>query len=92
MNRDSVVTDKQFSKTGDGLLVRAPGKVNLSLLVAGKRPDGYHNIESIMAKVNWYDEILIEQGQRAGIELICQGPYRCRRERRIWFIRRRNLF
>jgi 4-diphosphocytidyl-2-C-methyl-D-erythritol kinase len=61
MNRDSVATDKQFSKEGDGLVVRAPGKVNLSLLVAGKRPDGYHDIESIMAKVNWYDEILIER-------------------------------
>jgi 4-diphosphocytidyl-2-C-methyl-D-erythritol kinase len=27
-----------------------------------------------MAKVNWYDEILIEPGQKAGIELICNGP------------------
>jgi 4-diphosphocytidyl-2-C-methyl-D-erythritol kinase len=65
---------EQFTKVGDGLLVRAPGKINLSLLVAGKRADGYHDIETLMAKVNWYDEILIEPGQRAGIELICQGP------------------
>ena len=39
----------------------ATGKINLSLLVAGKRPDGYHELETIMAKINWYDEILIEQ-------------------------------
>jgi 4-diphosphocytidyl-2-C-methyl-D-erythritol kinase len=70
-----MVTSEQFSKIGDGLLVRAPAKVNLSLLIAGKRPDGYHDIETIMAKVNWYDEILIEPGQKEGIELICQGPY-----------------
>jgi 4-diphosphocytidyl-2-C-methyl-D-erythritol kinase len=66
---------EQFSKAGDGLLVRAAGKINLSLLVAGKREDGYHDIESIMAKVDWYDEIFIEHGQKAGIELICRGPY-----------------
>ena len=73
--RKEMTMGEQFTKAGDGLLVRAPGKINLSLLVAGKRPDGYHNIESIMAKINWYDEILIEAGQREGIELICQGPY-----------------
>ncbi|MCJ7729742.1 MAG: 4-(cytidine 5'-diphospho)-2-C-methyl-D-erythritol kinase [Sedimentisphaerales bacterium] len=67
--------NEQFTKVGDGLLVRAPGKINLSLLVAGKREDGYHDIETIMAKINWFDEILIEPGDKAGIELICQGPY-----------------
>ena len=28
-----------------------------------------------MAKINWYDEILIERGRKKGIELICKGPY-----------------
>ncbi len=65
---------EQFEIVGDGLLVRAPAKINLSLLVAGKRPDGFHELETIMAKVTWYDEILIEPGQKAGIELICSGP------------------
>jgi len=69
-----MVDKDQFETVGDGLLVRAPAKINLSLLVAGKRPDGYHELETIMAKVNWYDEILIEAGLKAGIELICQGP------------------
>jgi 4-diphosphocytidyl-2-C-methyl-D-erythritol kinase len=69
------MTDKrQFETIGDGLLVRAPAKLNLSLLVAGKRPDGYHKIETIMAKVNFFDEILIEKADKAGIELICKGP------------------
>ena len=65
---------KQFETLGNGLLVRAPGKINLSLLIAGKRPDGFHEIETIMAKINWYDELLIEPNEKAGIELICQGP------------------
>jgi 4-diphosphocytidyl-2-C-methyl-D-erythritol kinase len=74
---------KQFTKVGDGLLVRAPAKINLSLLVVGKRPDGYHELETIMAKINWYDEILIEKSKseirntkyETNIELICKGPY-----------------
>jgi 4-diphosphocytidyl-2-C-methyl-D-erythritol kinase len=64
----------QFETPGNGLLVRAPAKINLSLLIAGKRPDGYHEIETIMAKVNFYDEILIEKTNKAGVELICNGP------------------
>ncbi len=69
-----MVTKNQFETLGGGLLIRAPAKINLSLLIAGKRPDGFHEIETIMAKVNWYDEILIQQGRKAGIELICTGP------------------
>ena len=68
--------EPQFEERSAGLLVRAPGKVNLSLLIAGKRPDGYHDIETIMAKINLYDEILIEPGVKSGIELHCKGPYR----------------
>jgi len=65
---------EQFEMIGEGLVVRAPAKINLSLLVAGKRPDGFHELETIMAKVNWCDEVLIQPGPKPGIELICKGP------------------
>jgi 4-diphosphocytidyl-2-C-methyl-D-erythritol kinase len=65
---------EQITTVGDGLLVLAPAKINLSLLIAGKRPDGFHEIETIMAKIDWYDEILIQPGRQTGIELVCQGP------------------
>ena len=65
---------EQITTFDDGLLVLAPAKINLSLLIAGKRPDGFHEIETVMAKINWYDELLIQPGRRAGIELICDGP------------------
>jgi len=69
------MSDKeQFEILNDGLLVRAPAKINLSLLIAGKRPDGFHEIETVMAKVNFYDEILIEPGLKPDIELLCKGP------------------
>ncbi len=81
-----MMTDKdQFEVLDEGLLVRAPAKINLSLLIAGKRPDGFHELETIMAKVNWYDEILIQsakgetsptgrQSPKTGIDLCCAGP------------------
>lgn len=69
------MSDKeQFEVINDSLLVRAPAKINLSLLIAGKRPDGFHEIETIMAKVDFFDEILIEHSNKAGVELICKGP------------------
>ncbi len=65
---------EQFEVINDGLLVRAPAKINLSLLIAGKRPDGFHEIETIMVKVDFFDEILLEKNNKTGIELICKGP------------------
>lgn len=67
---------RQFETFGKGLLVRAPAKINLSLLIAGKRPDGFHEIETVMAKVDLFDEILIQPGRKTGIELLCEGPHR----------------
>ena len=66
---------EQITIISDGLLVRAPAKINLSLLIAGQRPDGFHEIETVMTKVDWFDEILFQQGQKTGIELVCKGQY-----------------
>jgi 4-diphosphocytidyl-2-C-methyl-D-erythritol kinase len=68
-------TKAQFEDTDHGLLVRAPAKLNLSLLIAGKRDDGFHAIETIMAKVDYFDEILVNRSSRPGIHLTCAGPH-----------------
>jgi len=68
-------TLEQYEHTEKGLLIRAPGKINLSLLITGKRPDGFHGIETVMAKINWYDELLFEHGAKSGFELVCKGPH-----------------
>ncbi len=39
----------------------APAKLNLSLEVFGKRPDGNHNIRSVMVPVSLYDEVAVEE-------------------------------
>lgn len=63
----------QFESTAAGLLARAPAKINLALLIADKRPDNYHNLETIMHKITFYDELLFEKTKQTGIELTCNG-------------------
>lgn len=40
--------------------IQCPAKINLTLKVTGKRPDGFHNIESIMQTISLYDYLEIE--------------------------------
>ncbi len=50
---------------------QAPAKVNLSLSILGRRPDGYHEIESIMQTVDIFDEVSLSL-RKGGIKLVCQ--------------------
>ncbi len=38
----------------------APAKVNLYLKILNKRPDGYHNIQTVMQPISLYDELEFE--------------------------------
>ncbi len=49
---------------------KARAKINLSLDVTGKRPDGYHNIKTIMQTIKLYDKVVINKAKK-GIEVIC---------------------
>lgn len=42
------------------MLINAYGKINLSLDITGKRPDGYHDIASVMQSVSLCDDVSIE--------------------------------
>ena len=42
------------------MLLRAFAKINLDLRILGRRPDGYHEIRTILQTIDWYDEIRIE--------------------------------
>ena len=59
----------------DGDLVRrqAPAKVNLYLHVLGRRADGYHDIDSLIAFADVSDEIEAMRSNRLGLKL--KGPF-----------------
>ncbi|RME23042.1 MAG: 4-(cytidine 5'-diphospho)-2-C-methyl-D-erythritol kinase, partial [Deltaproteobacteria bacterium] len=46
--------------------LRAPAKVNLYLKILGVRPDGYHEIESLMAPVSLHDELVLSVTEKKG--------------------------
>jgi len=52
-----------------GMTVLAPAKLNLFLRVVAKRPDGYHEIESVMAAINLYDTLTFEEQPSDEVEL-----------------------
>lgn len=54
----------------DKIYTKARAKVNLTLNVLNKRPDNYHNLESIFQKINLYDELYIEKTDTNKLEII----------------------
>ncbi len=56
--------------TSHELDVLAPAKVNLFLSVLGKRPDGLHDLVSVMQKIDLVDRIHLRR-QGTGISLCC---------------------
>jgi len=57
----------------NGLTVhRAYAKINIGLRIAGKRPDGYHEIETIFHRVSLYDEIVLQPSE--GIRVSSTDP------------------
>ena len=56
-----------------GFSFLAPAKLNISLKVLGKRPDGYHYIKSVMVPVSLHDEVVVEEAD-AGIRVETDAP------------------
>ncbi len=52
--------------------LEAHAKLNLTLEVLGKRPDGYHNLVSVMQTIDLHDEIELEESDE--ISLDCDVP------------------
>ncbi|MEI7957638.1 MAG: 4-(cytidine 5'-diphospho)-2-C-methyl-D-erythritol kinase [Verrucomicrobiota bacterium] len=49
----------------------APAKINLSLSILGKRPDGFHEIESLMVPITLADTLTLEPSEEPGIAFTC---------------------
>ncbi|RMF40287.1 MAG: hypothetical protein D6753_12005 [Planctomycetota bacterium] len=56
------------------LVIHAPAKVNLYLRVCGKRPDGYHEIETLMCPIAWTDTVRIAPAPHSRIDFHLVSP------------------
>ena len=58
------------------LIRRCPAKINLFLEVTGKRPNGYHELATLFAKINLHDtlQITAEKAAQTAISLSLSGP------------------
>ncbi len=59
--------------TGRRAVVEAPAKLNIHLSIMGRRPDGYHELLSVIAPVSLADRIELEARSGEEIELSCSG-------------------
>lgn len=56
-------------QSGATVTIHAPAKLNLSLAVLARRPDGFHEIESLMVPVTLHDTLHVTADDRPGIRL-----------------------
>ncbi len=59
---------------GPSLVIHTPAKLNLFLEVLGKRPDGYHSLETVMVSVGLYDSLVFREIESNQTRLNC---HRC---------------
>lgn len=56
-----------------GITYLAPAKINLFLDVIGRRKDGYHNINTVFLKLNFFDRICVKNHSK-DIKVFCSHP------------------
>jgi 4-diphosphocytidyl-2-C-methyl-D-erythritol kinase len=56
----------------DVIELRAPAKINLSFRILGRREDGFHEIETLMAPVSVFDRLTIERAD--ALSFSCDDP------------------
>lgn len=54
--------------------ILAPAKINLSLKILGRRTDGFHELDTLIAPISLYDTIGIDQRPEKGIKFCCDDP------------------
>jgi 4-diphosphocytidyl-2-C-methyl-D-erythritol kinase len=56
------------------LRIKAPAKINLFLHIIGKRADGYHELVTLMQKLDLSDELRLTIRDTPGISCSCDNP------------------
>jgi 4-diphosphocytidyl-2-C-methyl-D-erythritol kinase len=61
-------------RVGPSVRVRAPAKVNLFLEVLRRRPDGYHDLATLMVTVGLFDSLELRETGSNDVQLACDDP------------------
>lgn len=56
------------------LIVQAPAKINIGLWVKNKRPDGFHELETLFQTISLMDSITLRESFESGIRVFCNNP------------------
>ena len=56
-----------------GLRVKCPAKINLTLEILSRRPDGFHDIQSVMQTIDLFDFLTITVGHSENFEIKLSG-------------------
>lgn len=57
----------------DAVTVRVPAKINVTLAVLGRRPDGYHDIDTVMLPLTIQDRLTARRERGGGLVLVAPG-------------------
>ncbi|MBX3420199.1 MAG: 4-(cytidine 5'-diphospho)-2-C-methyl-D-erythritol kinase [Pirellulaceae bacterium] len=81
------------SSTGDSITIECPAKLNLVLEVLGKRPDGYHQVSTVMCPITLWDQVHLTPRSDGLVSLEVVVPVEARLDDPAWQIPRdeRNL-
>ncbi|MGA2258695.1 MAG: hypothetical protein ABSG53_28850, partial [Thermoguttaceae bacterium] len=62
----------QIHRNSVEIVIQTPAKLNLFFEVLGKRSDGYHEIETLMCPIGWYDTLCFRGASSEELDLECQ--------------------
>ena len=49
--------------------IKCPAKINLFLHITNKRPDGFHELQSLITKIDLFDELVVEKSDKFSLEI-----------------------
>ena len=55
------------------LSLPSPAKLNLFLHITGRRPDGYHDLQTLFQLLDWGDDMFFESNNSGQVTLECEG-------------------